>query len=513
MHPRDLRALRHRMALLGLSAALAGLWLTGPAQAQTASDNGTGLTTGARQGQSSASSSAHTEEREPEDRAGTQNERIGARQGRASKVQDPRPHFSAPMGSNHFFGDWGGIQPWLLDRGIHLLASINEEFAGNVTGGKQRAYSDAGQVGMELDVDWEKLAGFRNFWTHMLVVNGHGQNVSRMFGDSIAPVQEIYGARGNVVAHLVAMYGEQTFYHHRIDISAGVIPVGSFFAASPLFCDFMNVAICGNPAPNKYTPGTRDWPSGNIGAVLRVMPTTNSYIMAGLFAVSPHPYNGGISGWALAQDGLGKISTPVELGWTPEFGRDRLIGHYKLGYAYDNSRYPHLYEDRNGDSYLESGLPARQVSGMNSFWLLMDQMIVRNGRGATNGLILLAGAMHDDGQTVAMRDHVWAGLTETGAAWGRPKDTLGAMVQHFDMSRTVALQQESALRAGVPFPTNQWGAVYGVQSHMNVYELFYSIHLGKAMNLQPDFQYVQRPDATTVFGDAAVLGVQFTVVL
>nr|WP_255318301.1 carbohydrate porin [Neoasaia chiangmaiensis] len=434
-------------------------------------------------------------------------------QTQTASIEDPGPFFAAPMGATHFFGDWGGIQPWLQKHGIHLLAAINEEFAGNVTGGKERAYSDAGQVGAELDIDWGMLAGIRNFWTHMLVVNGHGQNVSRNFGDSIAGVQEIYGARGNVVAHLVSMYGEYAFFHNRIDISAGDIPVGSFFAASPLFCDFMNVAICGNPAPNKYTPGNRDWPSGNIGAVIRVMPTAHTYIMGGLFAVSPHAYNGGISGWSLGQDGLGKLSTPVEIGWMPTFGKKKLVGHYKLGYSYDNSQYDNLYEDKNGESYQATGLPARKQAGMNSTWIILDQMLIRNGAGQTNGLIAFAGAMYTDGKTVAMRDHEWAGFVESGQPWGRPLDTIGVMYQHFDMSHTVALQQEASQALGVPYISNQWGNVYGVQSHENTYELFYSAHVARAMAIQPDFQYIQRPGATTTFKDAAVLGVQFTVVL
>lgn len=430
-----------------------------------------------------------------------------------SPVTDPGPYFSAPMGAQHFLGDWAGAQPWLLKHGIHLLAAINEEFAGNVTGGKERAYSDTGQFGIEMDVDWDKLAGIPNFWTHAIVVNGHGQSVSRNFGDSIAAVQEIYGARGNVVAHMVAMYGESAFYHNRIDVSAGWIPVGSFFAASPLFCDFMNVAMCGNPIPNKSTEGNRDWPSGNLGAVVRVVPTSDTYIMAGLFAVSPHSYNGGISGWAWAQSGLGKFSTPVELGWTPSFGQHKLIGHYKIGYSYDNSRYKNLYEDANGNSWQASGLPARYEAGRNSAWLIMDQMLMRNGEGASNGLIAMAGAMYSDGKTVAMRDHTWVGMIDSGAQWGRPLDTVGAMWQHFDMSRTAALQQESSLALNLPFQSNQFGPVYGVQSHEDVYELFYSAHVARAMAVQPDFQYIQRPSATTTFHDAAVFGVQFTVVL
>ncbi|OAG74389.1 carbohydrate porin [Gluconobacter japonicus] len=506
-----------RSALLGVLSATTLAFLPGYAWGQAASPSGSTPTAGPS-AEPSAGNSKSEMTSHPMDTGLRvplmQKNMRGVRSASASdEIADPGSFFAAPMGSQHFFGDWGGIQPWLVDHGIHLLASINEEFAGNVTGGKQRAYSDTGQVGVELDVDWDKLAGIPNFWTHTLIVNGHGQNVSRMFGDSIAPVQEIYGARGNVVAHLVSMYGETSFYHNRIDISAGWIPVGSFFAASPLFCDFMNVAVCGNPAPNKYTEGNRDWPSGNLAAIVRVMPTVNTYIMGGLFAVSPHAYNGGISGWSWAQSGLGKFSTPVEIGWVPHFGKNRLVGHYELGYSYDNSRYPNLYEDIHGNSWQQTGLPRRYEAGRNSAWLIMDQMLMRNGPGDTNGLILMAGAMYSDGKTVSMRDHTWVGMIDTGKAWGRPLDTIGAMWQHFDMSTTAALQQESSKELNLPYQDTQWGAVYGPQSHENVYELFYSAHVARAMAIQPDFQYIQRPSATTTFHDAAVLGVQFTVVL
>lgn len=66
---------------------------------------------------------------------------------------------------------------------------------------------------------------------------------------------------------------------------------------------------------------------------------------------------------------------------------------------------------------------------------------------------------------------------------------------------------------GQPFLPNRWGAVDGVQSHENVYELFYSAHVARATALQPDFQYIQRPSASTKYHDAAVFALQFTVVL
>lgn len=104
-------------------------------------------------------------------------------------------------------------------------------------------------------------------------------------------------------------------------------------------------------------------------------------------------------------------------------------------------------------------------------------------------------------------------MVETGAKWGRPMDSVGAMYQWELMSRASTLQQEAASMAGVPFPSNQWGTVWGIQSHENIYEVFYNAHVAPGISLQPDFQYINRPGGSTVFHDAAVMGLQFNAVL
>ncbi|MFW7269289.1 carbohydrate porin [Gluconacetobacter sp. Hr-1-5] len=446
------------------------------------------------------------------DRAGVQPS-LRFNQPGSSSIDDPGSFFSAPYGDSHFFGDWQGMQPWLRNRGIHVAADVHEELAGNFRGGRRQGVTNAGQVGVEVDIDWTKFIGLPNFWTHTMIVNGHGRSLSSQYIGNVAAVQQIYGSRGNVVAHLVYMYGESAFFHNRVDISAGWLPVGSFFASTILECNFMNVSICGNPAPSKYTQSDLDWPSGNLGVVLRIRPTLRTYVTGGLFAVSPHAYSGGISGWSWAQDGLGKLTTPVEVGWTPEFGKDRLLGHYKAGYGYDNSHYNDLYEDIHGDPWVATGLPARKQSGRSSAWIIANQMVMRNGPGATNGLILLGGYMYTSGHTTAMNHHLWAGAIETGASWGRPLDTIGISYGWLQMSRSATLQQEASQALGLPFQSNPWGPVYGVQTHENVYEAFYNINVVNCVSLQPDFQFIQRPGATSTIHDAAVMALQFNIVL
>jgi len=422
--------------------------------------------------------------------------------------------FGAPFAGGGVFGNWLGAKDWLQDHGLTIAAAFHDELAGNFHGGARQGVDNAGQVGVTLDVDWGKIAGIDGFASHMLVVNGFGRNLSGDYiKDPLTQPQQIYGARGNVVAHLVYLYHEKTFYKNRIDVNFGWLPVGTFFFASPLFCNFANVSLCGNPAPNKYTPGFKDWPSSNLGAVVRLMPTNDTYIMAGLFAVSPHSSTGGISGWAWAQDGLGKFSTPVEVGWLPEFGKNHLDGHYKAGFGYDNSHYTDLYEDIHGNPWVETGLPARRQSGMSTAWVQGDQMLVRNGAGSTNGLLVLGGYMWNSGHIVAMRDHEWVGLIDSGASWGRPNDSVGILYQRFNMSRAAMLQQETSQDLGLPFQSNQWGTPYGVQTHENVYELYYNFHAFRGVDVKPDFQYLNRPGATTRFPDAAVMLLQLNAVL
>ncbi|KON64378.1 porin B precursor [Komagataeibacter europaeus] len=425
------------------------------------------------------------------------------------------PSFGPPYGTTHMLGDWGGIQPWLQKRGLYVALDVYEDLAGNVMGGKKRDYSVAGQVGTTLDVDWDTVLHSRpwtkDLWLHMLVVNGHGRNLSRLFGDNSNQVQQIYGSRGNVLAHLVWAYFEKAWFDRRVDLSVGWIPTGVFFQNSPWVCNFMNVWLCGGGAPTKFLRGGRGWPSGNIGGILRVMPMKELYVMGGLFAVSPHNYNGGISGWSWAQDGLGRLSTQVEIGWLPAFGRSHLAGHYKLGVMYDNSRYDDLYEDIHGDPWVLTGLPARRQSGQTSVWVIADQMLVRRGPGEMNGLILGGYYAYASGQTSQIKHSFMAVLMDTGALWHRPLDSVGIAFLWAGFSRSAILSQEAAATHGLALPGANFGIPYGIQGHETIYEAYYGFHIVEGLSIKPDFQYVNHVGGTTVFRDAVVFSTAMNV--
>src|ERR1700733_14919647 len=70
----------------------------------------------------------------------------------------PTQALDAPA-AERLFGDWGGLQNDLIRQGIGLKIDAVTEFAGNVSGGTRQGATFANQVGFNLDINWERLAG------------------------------------------------------------------------------------------------------------------------------------------------------------------------------------------------------------------------------------------------------------------------------------------------------------------------------------------------------------------
>ena len=75
---------------------------------------------------------------------------------------------------------------------------------------ESRGATFANQIAFEADIDWQRLAGVAGLSTHVIFINRSGDSDSLIIGDNVAPVQEIYGASGNVPVHLVSAYAELT---------------------------------------------------------------------------------------------------------------------------------------------------------------------------------------------------------------------------------------------------------------------------------------------------------------
>ncbi len=403
-----------------------------------------------------------------------------------------------------------------LDRlraaGVALLLDNTNEFAGIISG-PQKGATNSGQYGFETDIDWQKLAGLTGFSTHTVVVGRYGIPASRIFGDNLNPSQEIYGGGGNVAVHLVYAYGEETLAGGRFDITAGRIPFLNDFSSSPLYCNFMNNSFCGNPKASSDNPAHSSYPDGNWATRVRVRPTKSTYIQTGIFFSEENIYsagNGFRSGFRFSSAQINGEAFPVELGYEPLVGPDKLPGHYKLGFAYDNVNHSDGYFDIDGSALGETGLPPRQRKGTTAAWVLFDQMLLRNGPGDTNGLIVFGGYYHNDPSTSTRNDQYEIALLDQGFWKARPKDLVGVAFNYLQVSNALTRTEELQQELGLPITGN--GAQFyddstpGIQSHTMDIEANYQIHVMRGVTFAPDFQYFIRPNAQTNLHNAALLG-------
>jgi porin len=413
-------------------------------------------------------------------------------------VESETPAYVAPQ-IEHLLGDPWGSRSYLENLGIYLRLNATAEFAGN-TGGAQQGATSANQVGFSADMDWQRLAGVTGLSTHVIFVNRSGANDSHLFGDNVSPVQEIFGAGGNVAVHLVSAYAEETLLGGKLDIAGGWMNVENDFASSPLYCNYMNNALCGDP---KALPGGDIGHSAFPDAVwagrIRVRPTPNTYIATGVYEVKQDLYSqADSSGFEFGVPRASGVYLPIQLGYEPKLAKDQLPGHYVVGFGYDSSRFTSF----SSALPASAGVPVSTRHGNTQVWVLVDQMLLRNGNGDQDGIIALGGFVANNAQNSTYAQQYIAGLLDYGFWGARPQDGIGLLFTYFAMSGPLGKVQAQEEEFGVPISN----AATGVQTNEMILEANYNIHVYRGVDFRPEFQYVIRPNAQANIHNAAVFG-------
>lgn len=373
----------------------------------------------------------------------------------------------------------------------------------NIAGGKKAGATYAQQLEVNLKFNLQKVTGLNGLSAHVTFVNRLGENVSARFaGDNLFQSQAIYGGTHHAPIHLVQAYLEEKA--DTLDVAGGRLPVGEAFANSPLYCQFMNTAICGYPHSLPAKTGFTAFPNSTWGARVRVSASDSVSLEGGAYQVRPKL--GGRWGFNWGWSGTTGIYLPFELRFEPKLGAAELPGHYKVGFAYDTSDYPDNHLDALGRPFVLSGAAPRIHSSRYSWYALADQMLVRHGEGDRNGLVAMAGFVHSDPRDSQIASFAFAGLLDQGILPGRGGDTAGLVLSYAAISDSLAATQRLQQGLGLPLA----GKAAGVQSHEFIVEADYDVKLGKHFHVMPDVQYVVRPGATNAYRNALLVGGRLT---
>lgn len=399
------------------------------------------------------------------------------------------------------------IRMFLLRHGINVQLSYKTETLWNVAGGVQRGGDYAHEIALQFDTDLGKLthsAALAGWTTHMAIIQRAGRSVTHdMVGEHAINLAEAYGTGGNVLAHLVYFYAEKQVLDNRLNLAVGRMPVTLSFASSPIYCTFMT--ICASPMAFKGTPGNSVWPNSTWGGRIRLRPALDNFLVLGAYQVNAN--YGGISGWSWFNRGSTGAFLPIEDTWRPYFGRHGLVGHYKVGYAYNSSTYPDLVGalPKADQRYALGNGPGHR----HTFWYMADQMLWRTGKTETSGGILFGGFVYNSGSVSVFRQQEFIGLMAPSLLPTRERDHFGILFSHYKFGTALRRGEELREEAGLSPGAN----LMGPQSDEGVVEVYYGAAVMRGILFQPEYEYVVHPGGSTHIRNANVIGFKLSALL
>lgn len=404
------------------------------------------------------------------------------------------------LDSPYAFGDWGGVRSQLKQDGVDFQVNYTMESASNFSGGYNQStsarYSDQWAFGTTLDL--EKLLNWNDTQFQATITGRNGQDLTQYINDprsgGLSSVQEVWG-RGQTW-RLTQFWLNKGFFDHLLEVKAGRVTVGEDFDSFQ--SNFQNLAF-GSGQPGNWR-GDRwfNWPVSQWGGRIKLNITPEVFFQVGFYNQTPSNYDTG-NGFRL--DGsptLGNM-VPVELGWQPAFGPDKLPGNYRIGMYYSSV---------NGDNY--SSYSDGQYSKKNHAYggyLLLQQQLTAMGGDNQRGLGVTVQAVMNDQKTSKTDNYQSVALVWKGPFDARPKDEigLGAARIHVNSDYTKMLRQTNR-ENGV----NDYNdpAYLPIQSGSEYnYELYYNAHLTNWLNLRPNLQYVASPGAVSEVKNAFIGGI------
>src|SRR6266705_2805459 len=366
--------------------------------------------------------------------------------------------FQLSLPSEHLLGDWYGMRSWLEDHGITPTLTFVTDALGNPSGGMRQSFTAFNNLGVDLQFDLEKLYGPKGGSFELSTSYRFGSSLSQKYIGNTFNVQQVCcGATFRVVD---VGYRQQLF-DDRVSFRAGRIGAGDDFLVSPYNYVFVQNGFDGNPVGIFFnSPGMTAYPNDTWGALVKVRSTARTYIMAGVYNGDPSIRDNSNHGVDFSMDG--PLFAIAEIAYQPNSlpGDRGLLGNYKAGFWYDNSR----FSDFNTGEF---------ERGNWGFYTLFDQVFVRFGeQGSHRGFGIAGSFLVSPDQSISQMPYFFtAALVTRGIFPSRPVDIIGLGVVYGHFSNDLQNFQRRA---------QQLDPNVGIQSHETLVELTYRLALLKS---------------------------------
>ena len=403
--------------------------------------------------------------------------------------------------SEWMFGDWGGYRTQLQNDGIKFDVNYTMESAANLGGGADTnttmRYSDQWSFGTNFDL--EKLLDWQDAEFQMTITNRDGQNLSEQVADKrtgmLSSVQEVYGRCQTW--RLTQFWLRKGLFNDVVDLKAGRVTVGEDFDNFDGNL-FQNLALGSGQAGNWRGDRWFNWPVSQWGGRIKFNITPEVFFQVGFYNQNRANYDRG-DGFRLDTSNSEGNLVPVELGWKPTLGAQKLPGNYRIGYYYSSA---------NGDVYgsWRNGAYQDQDHAYGGYLLLQQQLTAQDGD-VNRGLGVRVQAVMNDHKTSKTDNYQSIAFTWKGPFDARPDDEIGvgAARIHVNSDYTRSLRQQNEANGESRFDSPTYLPIQDGSEYN--YEVYYNAKVTNWMSLRPNLQYVVAPGAVSEVKDAFIGGI------
>ncbi|WP_188612201.1 carbohydrate porin [Chelatococcus reniformis] len=420
-------------------------------------------------------------------------------------------------------GDPGGYRAFLKRHGVDYSLTYIGEVLGNASGGRRRGGVYAGRLDAQIDLDIEKLVGWKGGAAHATFYQIQGADISHSYignGMTASGIEALPSSR------LFELWFEQRLFDDRLSLRAGQLAADTEFAVSQTATLFVNSTF-GWPAilAMDLPSGGPIYPLATPGARVKYVPNENLSFQVGVFngdpagpdrlGLQPEPQRRNRRGTNFRVTDPAFVIGEIAYAYNIDAGSKGQPGTITVGGWHHFGRFDSLRHEVGGLAL--SGATAegaaRRLRGNSGVYGMIDQTIYREPNDPNDGASAFVRVAASLGDRNPVDFYVDAGLAYKGLLPGRSDDTLGVAIAHARFSGGARGADRDAILLG-----DDGGGF--VRKAETVLEATYQVVLGPGISVQPDFQYIIRPGgglrnprypAAGRLADAAIVGLRWTI--
>ncbi|MFV0279519.1 MAG: carbohydrate porin [Rhodoblastus sp.] len=415
-------------------------------------------------------------------------------------------------------GGFFGARKALAAHGFQFGLKYIGEVLSNVSGGEHRGTAYGGRLEMSLDVDFCKTLGVDGLSAHINAYQIHGRGLSAYYVGNFMPVSNIEATRAT---RLFEAWIQQDLFGGKASLRVGQIAADQEFLTSELSALFIHSTF-GWPtlATVNLPSGGPAYPLATPGARLEIRPHDDFLVRAAIFNGDPAGPGGPFDNpdpQARNNNGLKFRLRDRPFVIAEAQGKYTIAdrpGTLKIGGWTHFGRFPDMRWGVNGLSLADPASLGVAINhrGNYGFYGVIDQQIDGWNLGDGKGIGVFARALVSPSDRNPMSFYLDGGINFNGVLPGRERDAFGIAVGYGRISGAVSgLDYDTAFFTGVHAP---------IRAAETVIEATYKWNVMQGWDIQPDFQYVIRPDGGVPdardplgvrrVGNAVVFGVRST---